>query len=95
MTQRKSEVLSVEIDAETGEPLLRFGDWLVRRGLIDRGQRDEALRAATACSCRVGDALVYMAVLERGCVEQEATVHDTFTAFHRPSHLAAVLLQES
>lgn len=92
MPRQEHNVPLTETDTATGAPMLRFGNWLVRRGLIDQAQRDHALRAAAVCNCRVGDALVYMAVLDRGCVEEEATDHDTFTAFHRFSHLTELLL---
>jgi hypothetical protein len=60
-----------------------FGDWLVRRGLIDRRQLFLALSLAHVRSYRIGDAIVALQLLERELIEQEAEVHDTFVAFTR------------
>ena len=60
-----------------------FGDWLVRRGLIDRRQLFLALSLAHVRNYRIGDAIVALQLLERELIEQEAAVHDTFVAFTR------------
>ncbi len=60
-----------------------FGDWLVRRGLIDRRQLFLALSLAHVRSYRIGDAIVALQLLERELIEQEAAAHDTFVAFTR------------
>lgn len=61
-------------------PPLRFGDWLVRRGLIDRRQLFVALNASYIDSCRIGDALVSSKVIARPQVENEATAFQSFLA---------------
>jgi hypothetical protein len=64
-----------------GEPQLPFGDWLVRRGLIDRGQLFFALTLSFQRGIRVGDALVNLRVLSRRQVEEEAEKHQVFRSF--------------
>lgn len=59
-------------------PPLRFGDWLVRRGLIDRHQLYVALNASYIDACRIGDALVSQKVLNRPQLEKEATAFQAF-----------------
>lgn len=54
-------------------PIDRLGEWLVRRGLISRVELFTALDAAYRHSCRLGDALVWLDVLDRGRVELEAS----------------------
>jgi hypothetical protein len=63
-------------------PNLRFGDWLVRRGLINRVELFVALNTVYAGSepLRLGDALVRGRVLPRAVVESEATQHRSFLA---------------
>jgi hypothetical protein len=61
-------------------PYLRFGDWLVRRGLINRVELFVALNTVYGGSemLRLGDALVRSGVLPRAVVESEATQHRSF-----------------
>jgi hypothetical protein len=59
----------------------RFGDWLVRRGLIDRHQLFVALSHASARSTRLGDALVELELVDRCQVEEEAAAFADFAAF--------------
>lgn len=59
----------------------RFGDWLVRRGLIDRHQLFIALCRAGARGLRLGDALVDLELVDRGQVEEEARTFADFAAF--------------
>jgi len=71
-----------------GPPLdrwIRFGDWLVRRGLISRADLYCALRRATSEQVRIGDALVDGALLPRAQVEQEASAFQAFQANLRTS----------
>jgi hypothetical protein len=71
---------------------MRFGDWLVRRGLISSGELFLALHDAFICSCRLGDVLVERGTLDRGSVEQEASSFHSFVAFQRtPEPLATAL----
>lgn len=71
------------LQQEGEEPILRFGDWLVRRGLIDRGQLFAALNLSFMMGFRVGDALVEMRVLTRSLIEEEASAHRIFHSFAR------------
>lgn len=71
---------------------MRFGDWLVRRGLISCDELFSALHDAFICSCRIGDVLVEQGTLDRGSVEQEASSFHSFVAFQRhPESLTSVL----
>jgi hypothetical protein len=66
---------------QPGPPLdrwIRFGDWLVRRGLISRADLYCALRRATSERVRIGDALVAGALLPRAEVEREANAFQSF-----------------
>ncbi len=66
---------------QQGPPLerwIRFGDWLVRRGLISRADLYSALRRATTAQVRIGDALVEGALLPRAQVEHEASAFQSF-----------------
>jgi hypothetical protein len=76
-----SEHLPQLLEGEGGEPTMPFGDWLVRRGLIDRGQLFFALNLAFRVGFRVGDALVCMNALPRLQIEEEAQRHVTFRSF--------------
>ena len=69
------------LDGEAGEPTIPFGDWLVRRGLIDRGQLFTALSLAYRAGVRVGDALVCINALPRLQIEEEAQRHRAFRSF--------------
>ena len=60
---------------------LRFGDWLVRRGLINRSMLFQALSEAYKNRCRVGTALVSLGYADREVIEEEARSHSTFRAF--------------
>jgi hypothetical protein len=57
------------------EPLIsnviRLGEWLVNRSLINRSHLYQGLQLAYQRSCRLGDALVEMGVLQRQRMEQE------------------------
>jgi len=66
---------------ESQEPKMPFGDWLVRRGLINRGQLFAALNLAYQKRFRIGDALVEQGILSRPEIEDEAKRHTTFRAF--------------
>ncbi len=50
----------------------RLGEWLVARGLLERAELFTALDASFRHGCRLGDALVWLELLERGTVESEA-----------------------
>lgn len=66
---------------QAGPPLdrwIRFGDWLVRRGLISRADLYCALQRATSKRVRIGDAIVDGALLPRTQVEHEATAFESF-----------------
>ena len=66
---------------QQGPPLdrwIRFGDWLVRRGLISRADLYSALRRATTEQVRIGDALVDTELLPRAQVEHEASAFQAF-----------------
>jgi hypothetical protein len=66
-----------------GPPLdrwIRFGDWLVRRGLISREDLYRALQRAAREQVRIGDALVDGELLPRTQIEQEATAFESFQA---------------
>jgi hypothetical protein len=69
---------------EEDEPFtdsLRFGEWLVRRGLISSKDLFAALHDSYQYALRIGDALVDLEVLDRKTIEQEARAHDDFMAF--------------
>jgi hypothetical protein len=72
----------VPLGVERTTERIRFGDWLVRRGLINRYQLFEALNLAFVERCRIGDALVQRATLGRDLVEREANAHADFLTFH-------------
>ncbi len=55
-----------------------FGEWLVRRGAISRAELFTALDVSFRHGCRLGDALVWLDVMSRGQVEQEARRHRTY-----------------
>jgi hypothetical protein len=59
-------------------PISRFGEWLVRRGLISRAELFSALSTAHRHRCRLGDALVWLEVLEREELETEAQRFGSF-----------------
>ena len=50
----------------------RFGEWLVRRRCIGRSELFNALDVTLRHGCRLGDALVWLEVLDRQVVEREA-----------------------
>jgi hypothetical protein len=60
---------------------LRFGEWLVRRGLINSQDLFTALHDSYIRTHRLGDALVKLQLLDRGTIEQEAKAHHTFMSF--------------
>ena len=72
------------IGAEEPDPTIPFGDWLVRRGMINRGQLFSALNLSFCRGYRLGDALVVMRALTRIEVEEEACRHRTFRIFTEP-----------
>jgi hypothetical protein len=63
-----------------GEPIVRFGEWLVRRGLISRADLFVALHVADRHAWRLGDALVWLDTVDRQRVEREARRFDGFRA---------------
>lgn len=71
-------VTAAQMRPRAASQRLRFGDWLVRRGLIDRSDLLAALICADRQRCRVGDALVALALLDREQIEQEAAAFGTF-----------------
>ncbi len=58
----------------------RFGEWLVRRGAIDRAELFTALDVSFRHGCRLGDAVVWLELLSRSRVEQEARRHQACAA---------------
>jgi hypothetical protein len=52
----------------------RFGEWLVRRGVIDREQLFWALSATYRHGCRLGDAVVVLGYSSSRRVEAEAEI---------------------
>jgi hypothetical protein len=58
-----------------GGAITCLGEWLVRRGAIDRAELFTALDVSFRHGCRLGDALVWLDLLSRGQVEQEARRH--------------------
>ena len=60
---------------------IRFGEWLVRRKLINPSQLSLALKYSYLWGLRIGDALVELRVLERDLVEEEARLRDAFVAY--------------
>ena len=93
--RRRDETPSYVFSCETFPPhsdsadaaQLRFGEWLLRRGLITRAELFRALEQGKAHRCRVGDALVALGALGRGQVEEEATAFATFAGFQGGSPL--------
>ena len=55
-----------------GGRIARLGEWLVRRGAIDRRELFTALDASFRHRCRLGDALVWLELVDRGRLEREA-----------------------
>lgn len=72
---------------EVGPRPLRFGDWLVRRGLINRSDLFQALNESDRTGVRLGDALVSQEVLDRDRVEEEACAFFSFSSFQEASPL--------
>lgn len=68
-------------DIQPDEMPLRIGEWLVRRQLISRSQLLDVLAAAERTSCRIGDAVVDMELLQRESIEAEVAALRDFTAF--------------
>lgn len=54
------------------KPVARLGEWLVSRGLLHRTELFMALNTAYRHNCRIGDALVWMDLLDRPTLEREA-----------------------
>lgn len=54
------------------KPVGRLGEWLVHQGLIRREELYMALNTAYRHNCRIGDAVVWMDLLDRPTVEREA-----------------------
>lgn len=87
--RRRDETPSYVFSCETFPPhadvddaaQIRFGDWLIRRGLITRVDLFHALERAKTVRCRVGDALVQLCRLDRAQVEEEALSYGTFASF--------------
>jgi hypothetical protein len=75
------EALASLLEPDGAEPAIPFGDWLVRRGLINRKQLFNALNLSYRIGFRIGDALVALKVLSRHQVEDEAQRHTVFRAF--------------
>jgi hypothetical protein len=73
----------------SAEQRIRFGDWLVRRGLITRAQLYRALEIARSRACRIGDALVEMELINRLGIEEEASAHSAFAALQSGAPLTA------
>ena len=69
-------------DPTPTEHWIRFGDWLVRRGLISRSDLFAALHRVDG-GCRLGDALVVESRMERAAVEREAQAFGRFQVFLR------------
>jgi len=59
----------------TTKPVIRLGEWLVRRGLIRREALFRALDTAYRHNCRLGDAVVWMHLLDRETLEREASCY--------------------
>jgi len=72
--------------SDTRDRWIRFGDWLVRRGLISRADLFAALRRGDCCHCRLGDALVEAGLLPRSLIEAEARSFDAFHAGLKAKH---------
>lgn len=68
--------------AHRQRPIRHLGEWLVRRGLISRADLFVALDACYRHDCRVGDALVWLEILDRPAVEAEAR---RFACFCNPA----------
>jgi len=52
-----------------------FGEWLVKRSLINRAELFAALNESFIGRCRIGDAVVRLGLLRRTAVEREAYWH--------------------
>ena len=64
--------------------ITRLGEWLVRRGLISRVELFTALDVTHRHRCRLGDALVWLDILDRGLLEAEVR---RFTCFAKASNM--------
>jgi hypothetical protein len=69
------------VEPREPDPNIRFGEWLVRRGLITATDLFAALHDAFVSSFRVGDVLVMRGLMERRQVEEEARAFRAFSAF--------------
>jgi len=78
-------------DPDDQEEPLRFGDWLVRRGLISRIHLFCALSRSRKERCRIGDALVALTLLDRQRIEEEAEAFAAFSAFQTAPPLSGPL----
>jgi hypothetical protein len=70
-----------------GGEIARLGEWLVRRGVIDRCELFTALDASFRHRCRLGDALVWLELVERGRLEAEAS---RFARYRERDHSSAL-----
>ena len=92
---RRDETPSYVFSCETFPPhddhedatQIRFGDWLLRRGMITRIELFRGLEQAKAHRCRVGDALVALGALGRVQVEEEAAAFSSFVGFQEGAPL--------
>jgi hypothetical protein len=69
------------LDPPEPDPNIRFGDWLVRRGLITARDLFDVLHDPFLGSRRIGDVLVARGLMQRHQVEEEARAFRTFSAF--------------
>ncbi len=63
-----------------GGQIVRLGEWLVRRGVIDRRELFTALDASFRHRCRLGDALVWLELVERRRLELEVHRFERYRA---------------
>lgn len=63
---------TIAISRGRGEVIDRLGEWLVRRRRIRRADLFLALTAAYRHNCRLGDAVVWLDLLDRATLELEA-----------------------
>lgn len=89
--------VGVHVDMAAARPRafpLRFGEWLVRRGALSRGQLLRALATSHLHDWRIGDAVVVLRFARRSRVEAEAERFDSQRGPRTPDPLLEYRLQK-
>jgi len=65
-------------------PRYQLGEWLVRRGVLDRHQLFLALSTSHQLECRLGDAAIVMGFVQPALLEAEAEILESRHQAQRP-----------